>query len=127
MITVTITATTLLIITFIEILIICGIAWWINTRKTPEQELLDFTSIKGKYNKKPKVIHGHYDLELVVGNLYEIHYGVHQGIYEYLGQETEGFWEGAFRFKNIETNNEFCYYGTNSPYEFTSIVEPYNK
>lgn len=72
-------------------------------------------------NKEKRTIEGHYNLELVVGNLYEIHYG----IYEYLGQETGGFWEGASRFRNIETGEIFSYFGTSTPYEFTSIVEPY--
>lgn len=113
MITVTITTTTLLIITFIGMAIICAIAWWINTRKTPAQER--------KFNKKPQVIHGHSDLELIPGKLYDIHYGINQGVYEYLGKETKGFWEGAYTFKNIENDKLFCHYASH-PYEFVGFV-----
>ena len=73
-------------------------------------------------NTKARIIKGHYDLELIVGNFYKIQYGIHQGIYKYLGQETEGFWKDASVFENIVNHNKFCYYGLNSPYGFTSIV-----
>jgi len=78
-------------------------------------------------NKGIRIIHGYNDLKLIVGQLYDIHYGVNQGIYEYMGQETEGFWKNASVFRNIENNKYFNYYGTNSPYEFTNIVSPHNK
>ena len=73
-------------------------------------------------NTKTRIIKGHYDLELIVGNFYKIRYGIHQGVYKYLGQETKGFWKDASVFENIVNHNKFCYYGLNSPYEFTSIV-----
>ena len=73
-------------------------------------------------NTRTRIIKGHCDLELIVGNFYKIRYGIHQGIYKYLGQETRGFWKDASVFENIVNHNKFCYYGLNSPYEFTSIV-----
>ena len=76
-------------------------------------------------NTNKRIIKGHYELELVVGNLYDIHYGINQGVYEYMGQETDGFWKGASSFRNVETNQYFNYFGTSSPYEFTSIVKPH--
>ena len=121
MITVTITATTLLIITFIGMVIVCAIAWWINTRKTSAHELLEFTTPKCKFDKKPQVIHGGHDLELIPGKLYDIHYGVNQGVYEYLGKETKGFWEGAYTFKNTENGKLFCHHASH-PYEFVGCV-----
>ena len=78
-------------------------------------------------NKNKRIIKGHYNLELIPGSLYDIHYGVNQGVYEYVGQETEGFWENASVFRNIENNKYFNYFGTSSPYEFTSIVKPHNR
>ena len=73
-------------------------------------------------NTNLRIIKGHYDLELIVDNFYKIRYGIHQGVYKYLGQETKGFWKDASVFENIVNHNKFCYYGLNSPYEFTSIV-----
>jgi len=78
-------------------------------------------------NTNKRIIKGHYDLELVVGNLYDIHYGINQGVYEYMGQETEGFWENASIFRNIDNDKFFNYYGINSPYEFTNIVKPHKQ
>lgn len=78
-------------------------------------------------NRENRIIKGHNDLELIVGNLYEVHYGINQGIYVYVGEQTEGFWKGASIFKNIETNEYFNYYGESSPYEFTSIVTPHKQ
>ena len=78
-------------------------------------------------NTNKRIIKGHNELELVVGNLYDIHYGINQGVYEYLGQETEGFWKGASVFRNVETNQYFNYFGTFSPYEFTNIIKPYKQ
>lgn len=75
-------------------------------------------------NTKTRIIKGHYDLELIVGNYYKIRYGIHQGVYKYLGQETKGFWKDASVFENIVNHNKFCYYGLTSPYEFTGIVHP---
>ena len=76
-------------------------------------------------NTNKRIIKGHYELELVVGNLYDVNYGINQGVYEYMGQETDGFWKGASSFRNVETNQYFNYFGTSSPYEFTSIVKPH--
>ena len=76
-----------------------------------------------------ETIHGHHDLVLEVGNLYDIYYGINQGVYEYLGilEEFDGYkwFIGAHLFKNIETGKEFAYYGYTSPYQFTSIVQPH--
>lgn len=78
-------------------------------------------------NIKNRIIEGHYLLHLIVGDKYYISYGVHQGIYTYQGQIEENennndFWLGASVFVNDETNKEFRYFGTTTPYEFTSIV-----
>ena len=75
-------------------------------------------------NKEKRIIKGHYDLELIVGNHYKIRYGIHQGVYKYLGQETKGFWKDASLFENVANNDTFYYYGLTSPYEFTTIVHP---
>ena len=48
--------------------------------KTIENYVVDITT---------KVINGYDKLELVFGNKYEIHYGIHQGIYEYVGKVVE--------------------------------------
>ena len=66
-------------------------------------------------NKKARIIKGHYDLELIVGNYYKIRYGIHQGVYKYLGQETKGFWKDASLFVNIVNKDNFYYYGLTSP------------
>lgn len=78
-----------------------------------------------------EVVNGHYDLVLKVGNLYDIHYGIHQGVYEYVGKIKEGdmdhphFW-GQHMFKQLSTGKiTFGYFGYTSPYEFTSIVKPH--
>ena len=82
---------------------------------------------------KPKTIRGHYNLELVVANKYEIHYGINQGVYEYIGQEInkdedDELYKGRYLFKNCKTGEiSFGYYGDNSPFEFTTIVKPYNR
>jgi hypothetical protein len=82
---------------------------------------------------KPKTIRGHYNLELVVCNKYEIHYGIHQGIFEYVGQEInkddyDELHIGMYLFKNCSTGKiSFGYYGDTSPFEFTTIVKPYNR
>lgn len=80
----------------------------------------------------PEIIKGHYDLTLTVGNLYDIHYGVHQGVYKYEGKTTKKSlkykWDspGQHLFRNCETGKiTFGYYGYTSPYEFTSIVHPH--
>ena len=75
-------------------------------------------------NTKARIIKGYYNLELIVGNYYKIQFGINQGVYKYLGQETEGFWKDASLFENIVNHKKFNYYGLNSPYEFTSIVKP---
>ena len=80
---------------------------------------------------KPKTIRGHYNLELVVWNKYEVHYGIHQGVYEYIGREINkdddgDLHKGAHLFRSCATGKiSFGYYGDNSPFEFTSIVTPY--
>ena len=69
------------------------------------------------------LIKGHYDLLLKVGNKYEIHYGIHQGIYEYVGTTKDR----EHLFKNIKTDKiTFGYYSHISPFEFTAIVRNLN-
>ena len=77
-------------------------------------------------NTKKRIIKGHYELELVVGKLYRINYGINQGIYKYLGQEDneEDFWYKASIFENVKSGQKFCYFGTSSPFEFTGIIHP---
>jgi len=76
-------------------------------------------------NKEVRIIEGHCKLELIHNNIYLIEYGVNQGLYRYIGQEDNksDFWYEASIFENIITNKKFCYYGINSPYEFTSIIK----
>ena len=75
-------------------------------------------------------IKGHFDLSLKVGEKYEIHYGIHQGIYEYVGKISDQdkkhiYSHGQHLFRNLNTKQiTFGYYGKFSPYEFTSIVKP---
>ena len=75
-------------------------------------------------------IKGHFDLNLKVGEKYEIHYGIHQGIYEYVGKvsdrDTENIYaRGQHLFRKLNTKQvTFGYYGKSFPYEFTSIVKP---
>ena len=72
-----------------------------------------------------RVIHGHCDLHLIPGRRYRISYGENQGIYVYEGQYEKGDseWnEGASKFVNETNGHLFCYHGTTTPYEFTSIV-----
>lgn len=82
-------------------------------------------------NKETRIIKGHEKLELVVGNIYEINYGINQGLYKYKGviEKNDGheWWVGASLFENINTGQSFCYYGTNSPYEFTRIISDTRK
>ena len=84
-------------------------------------------------DEKPKTIRGHYNLELVVWNKYEVHYGIHQGVYEYIGREINKDEDGELHkgmhlFRSCETGKiSFGYYGDVSPFEFTSIVKPFYK
>jgi hypothetical protein len=78
-------------------------------------------------NTKNRVIYGHYDLKLIVGNKYRVLYGANQGTYVYEGQYTKDdseFWDGASKFVNVENGQVFAYFGISSPYEFTTIVHP---
>lgn len=81
-----------------------------------------------KLVKEEKTIKGFCDLKLIVGNKYEIHYGIHQGIYEYIGQvskedKNHPFSHGQYLFKDCRTNEiSFGYYCI-SPFEFTSIIK----
>lgn len=75
----------------------------------------------------PKTINGHYELNLIAGHKYEIRYGIHQGMYEYLGQiiEDKDFPQdavGQYYFKSCDKDIEFAFYGDISPFEFTRIV-----
>lgn len=73
-------------------------------------------------------INGDCQLELVVGDRYEIHYGIHQGLFEYVGRVSKDdpiniHSRGTHLFRNLEKNEiTFGYYGNTSPYEFTRIV-----
>ena len=74
-------------------------------------------------NQDKEIIKGHYDLLLEVGKLYRISYGIHHGIYEYVGREDTSY--GMHLFKNTQTGEiTFSYCGETSPYEFTRIVTP---
>lgn len=91
--------------------------------KTIDHYVVDITT---------KVINGHNKLELVFGNKYEVHYGIHQGIYEYVGRVVENklypndeLFTGEHLFRKCETGEiSFGYHGINSPFEFTRIVRP---
>lgn len=92
--------------------------------KTIENYVVDITT---------KVINGYYKLELIFGNKYEVHYGIHQGIYEYVGQVVENklypnneLFAGEHLFRKCESGELFGYYGTISPFDFTRIVRPIN-
>lgn len=79
-------------------------------------------------NLSERIIKGHTELHLIPENKYRVSYGVNQGIYIYKGQyekSDDEFWSGASLFINEKTGNKFCYFGTSSPYEFTSIIKPY--
>lgn len=70
------------------------------------------------------VIKGHNELTLKVGNKYEIHYGIHQGVYEYVGTTMDG----EHLFKNLKFDKvTFGYYSKTSPFEFTRIVKNWIK
>lgn len=79
----------------------------------------------------PQVINGYEELKLVVGNKYEVNYGIHQGIYEYVGKTISDYncsnidiCEGQHLFRSCKTGKiTFGYYGKNSPFEFTRIVK----
>lgn len=85
------------------------------------------------WDKTPEVIEGHCKLELIPGDLYEIHYGIHQGKYVYEGKVSKDdpnhiYSRGQHMFRKVETGElTFGYYGHTSPYEFTSIVRHINK
>ncbi len=75
-------------------------------------------------------------LELIPGDLYEIHYGIHQGVYRYEGKIADNetnrknheFSIGCHMFRSMKTGElSFGYYGHSSPCEFTSIVRRINK
>ena len=82
-----------------------------------------------------KIINGHNKLELIFGNKYEVHYGIHQGIYEYVGKVVENklypnnnLFVGEHLFRKCESGEiSFGYHGTHSPFEFTRIVKPINE
>lgn len=92
-----------------------------KTTKRIENYVVDIT---------PKTINGHYELNLIVGHKYEIHYGIHQGIYEYVGKVVENklypnneLFVGEHLFRNCKSGEiSFGYHGTHSPFEFTRIV-----
>lgn len=67
------------------------------------------------------LIKGHNDLLLQVGNKYEISYGIHQGVHEYIGTTKDG----QHLFKDMKRNEiTFGYYSKVSPFEFTNLVRP---
>ena len=75
-------------------------------------------------------------LELIPGDRYEIHYGIHQGTYRYEGKVADNaenkknypFSIRCHMFR-IEKMGElsFGYYGYTSPSEFTRICRRINK
>ena len=94
-----------------------------NTQfKTVEEYVVDTTT---------QVINGYDKLELIAGNKYDVHCGIHQGIHEYVGKVVENklypndeLFTGEHLFKNCKTGElSFGYYGLNSPFEFTRIVK----
>lgn len=71
-------------------------------------------------------------LELISGDRYEIHYGIHQGTYRYEGKVADNtenrknypFSIGCHMFRNEKTGDlSFGYYGHTSPSEFTRICK----
>jgi hypothetical protein len=74
------------------------------------------------------VVVGHGKLVLIPGNEYEIHYGIHQGRYVYVGRKMDDNdlpedYRANHMFRPVDSNEiTFSYYGHTSPYEFTSIV-----
>ncbi len=81
-------------------------------------------------DKTPDVIEGHCKLELIPGDLYEIHYGIHQGRYVYVGRQMDDNdlpeeYRAYHMFRPVDSDEiTFSYYGHTSPYEFTLIVRP---
>lgn len=84
-------------------------------------------------DKTPDVIEGHCKLELIPGDLYEIHYGIHQGRYVYVGRQMDDNdlpeeYRAYHMFRPVDSDEiTFSYYGHTSPYEFTTIVRHINK
>ena len=73
---------------------------------------------------KDIVVKGHNVLTLRVGNKYNIQYGIHNGVHEYVGTTKEG----KHLFKKLETNIvSFGFHSYNSPFEFTRIVTDLNR
>ena len=75
-------------------------------------------------------------LDLIAGDRYEIHYGIHHGTFRYEGKVADNkknrknhpFSIGCHMFRNEQTGElSFGYYGYTSPSEFTRIVRRINK
>ena len=88
------------------------------------------------FDKTPETIKGWDNLVLEAGKRYEIHYGIHQGIYIYEGKIADNetnrknhpYSINEHMFRDCETGElSFGYYPHISPYEFTSIVKRCNK
>lgn len=85
-------------------------------------------NIPGKLDKTPKVIKGHKEITLTVGEVYDINYGIHQGKHIYLGKIVSSpnvLFEGAYAFKkssDTEDDIYFMFYAEVEPYLFTSII-----
>jgi hypothetical protein len=97
-----------------------------NTQfKTVEEYVVDTTT---------QVINGYDKLELISGNKYEVCYGIHQGVHEYVGKVVKNnlypddeLFTGEHLFKNCKTGKlSFGYHGKYSPFEFTRIVKSIN-
>ncbi len=81
-------------------------------------------------DKTINVINGHGKLELIPGKEYDIHYGIHQGRYVYVGRKMDDNdlpeeYRACHMFRPVDSDEiTFGYYGYTSPYEFTLIVRP---
>ena len=73
-----------------------------------------------------------YRLELIPGDRYEIHYGIHQGIYIYEGVVSDNYSNrknyphsiGEYMFRSVETGEvSFGFYPKNNESLFTRICK----
>lgn len=84
----------------------------------------------------PVVIKAYEELELIVGDQYQVNYGIHQGLYEYVGKTLANcknpndneLFKGCHLFRSCETGEiTFGYHGVSSPFEFERIVRKVTK
>lgn len=68
---------------------------------------------------KIEIIAGDRQLDLIACTNYRISYGIHQGIYEFIGADDADY----CKFKNIETGQvSFAFYCLNEPYLSLKII-----